>query len=163
MCLVNFSHTDVFTKGPWSWLDNLQDPDLKRLAQSLPQTMLSNKSDSTGKKYLYAFTRGKEWAEKNSEIGVFPVIDVLFALYLQDLAETTRSMQGCCCGSSECNVLGTPACRLRILNSTSYREFRWPSRGATQPLFSGLWSNRNAFFVPPINIHTIFICSLMLS
>ena len=91
MCLVNFSHTDVFTKGPWSWLDNLQDPDLKRLAQSLPRTMLSSKADSTSKKYLYAFARWKEWAEKKSEVAVFPVIDVQFALYLQDLAETTES------------------------------------------------------------------------
>ena len=42
-----------------------------------------------------------------------------------------------------------------IQNSTSYREFRWPSRAGTQPLFSGLWDNRKAFFDP-----TLFISSL---
>ena len=40
---------------------------------------------------MYAFAKWKEWAEKKKEITVFPVIDVQFALYLQDLAETTGS------------------------------------------------------------------------
>ena len=62
-----------------------------RLAQSLPGTMLSSKEDSTGKNYLYAFARRKEWAKKKNEFAVFPVNNVQFALYLQDLAETTDS------------------------------------------------------------------------
>ena len=53
--------------------------------------MLSSSADSTSRKYLYAFSRWKEWAEGKGEITVFPVKDVQFALYLQHLAETTGS------------------------------------------------------------------------
>ena len=37
-----------------------------------------------------------------------------------------------------------------IRNSISCGEFQWPSRGETQPLFSGLWDGRKAFFDPPL-------------
>lgn len=72
-------------------LDSLQDPELRRLAAALPQTVLSSRANSTTKKYMYAFLRWKEWAEQKREIAVFPVQDIQFALYLQHVAETTGS------------------------------------------------------------------------
>ena len=84
-------NVEVFNSGAWVQLKSLEDPELRRLAQSLPQTVLSSRADSTTKKYLYAFGRWKEWAESKSEVVVFPVQDVQFALYLQNLLEVTDS------------------------------------------------------------------------
>eukprot|EP00731_Ephydatia_muelleri_P005241 Em0002g1417a len=39
----------VFTSGVWPLLSNLEDPELRRLAQALPATMLSSRADSTTK------------------------------------------------------------------------------------------------------------------
>ena len=83
--------TDVFTQGPWSLYDSLEDEELRWLAQALPQTVLASRADSTSRKYLYAFARWKAWAEGKREVKVFPVNDGQFALYLQHLAETTTS------------------------------------------------------------------------
>ena len=69
----------------------MEDPELKKLAQSLPRTILAGRADSTTKKYLYAFGRWKEWAENKREVDVFPVQDIEFSLYLQHIAETTES------------------------------------------------------------------------
>ena len=82
---------EVFIKGVWTVLDSLEDPELWRLAHSLPQTVLSSRADSTTTKYMYSFRRWKLWAETKKEVKVFPVQDVQFALYLQHLAEITSS------------------------------------------------------------------------
>ena len=81
----------VFSKGVWKQLDSIEDPELQRLAQSLPRTVLTSRADSTTRKYLYAFLRWKRWAEKKLEVVIFPVQDMQFALYLQHLAEATGS------------------------------------------------------------------------
>ncbi|KAL5473775.1 hypothetical protein EMCRGX_G028330 [Ephydatia muelleri] len=39
----------VFTSGVWPLLSNLEDPELRRLAQALPATVLSSRADSTTK------------------------------------------------------------------------------------------------------------------
>lgn len=79
------------TVGIWETLGQLQDPELRRLASSLPDTVLHSRADSTASKYLYAFRRWKMWAEKRIEVTVYPVQEVHFALYLQHLGETTQS------------------------------------------------------------------------
>lgn len=71
--------------------DSLEDPDLHRLAHSLPQAVMASRADSTSKKYLHGFMRWKVWAEKKREVKVFLVQDMQFARYLQHLTETTRS------------------------------------------------------------------------
>ena len=63
----------------------VQDPELKFLAQMLPATVLSSRADSTSRKYLGAFKRWKLWAQQHS-LPVFPVKDINLALYLQHLA-----------------------------------------------------------------------------
>ena len=77
--------------GVWQTLSGLQDPELKRLADSLSDTVLHSRADSTVTKYLYAFQRWREWAGPRREAAVFPVQEVHFALYLQHLGETVQS------------------------------------------------------------------------
>lgn len=77
--------------GVWESLNALQDPELKRLAGLLPDTVLHSRASSTTKKYLYAFRRWKEWAEPRREVSVYPVQEVHFALYLQHLGESVQS------------------------------------------------------------------------
>lgn len=42
-------------------------------------------------KYMHAFRRWKEWADTQSEVAVFPIKEVHFALYLQHLSQATQS------------------------------------------------------------------------
>ena len=87
MCLS----TDTLTTGVWQELAELKDPELRRLAESLPETVLHSRADSTTKKYLNAFQRWKTWAVERQEVTVFPVQEVHFALYLQHVGEASRS------------------------------------------------------------------------
>lgn len=79
------------TKGVWKTLAELEDPELRKLAASLPATVLHSRADSTSQKYMRAFQRWKAWAEPRREVAVYPVRDVHFALYLQHLGDTTKS------------------------------------------------------------------------
>lgn len=79
------------TGGVWAEITKLRDPELRRLAELLPATVLCGRADSTVTKYGYAFQRWKAWAELRSEVSVFPVSEVHLALYLQHLSETTGS------------------------------------------------------------------------
>ena len=82
---------DTLTSGVWMELAKLQDPELRRLAEALPDTVLHSRADGTTKKYLYAFQRWRQWAGLRREVAVFPVQEVHFALYLQHLGETVQS------------------------------------------------------------------------
>lgn len=80
------------TSGVWAEMSTLADPELRRLAKSLPDTVLGSRADSTVAKYGCAFQRWKAWAERRSSVAVFPVGEVHFALYLQHLSESTGSV-----------------------------------------------------------------------
>ena len=67
------SHLEIINSDAWTQLNALKDPELKRLAQSLPQTVPSCRADSTTKNYLYAFGSWKDWVESKGEVMVFPV------------------------------------------------------------------------------------------
>ena len=77
--------------GVWPLLKDLEDPELRRLAQSLPATVLGSRADSTTKKYLGAYQRWKRWVEARREVPAFPVKDKHLALYLQHLSESVQS------------------------------------------------------------------------
>ena len=77
--------------GVWESLSELKDPELRRLASLLPDTVLHSRASSTSAKYLYAFERWRQWAEPRREVSVYPVQEVHFALYLQHLGETVQS------------------------------------------------------------------------
>ena len=84
-------HTDVMREGVWKTLAELEDPELRKLAASLPETVMRSKADSTTQKYMRAFQRWQVWAEPRREVVVYPVQDAHFALYLQHLGDTTHS------------------------------------------------------------------------
>ena len=89
---------DVMSAGVWPLLKDLEDPELRHLAQSLPATVLKSRADSTSKKYLGAYQRWKTWAEARHEVPAFPVQAVHLALYLQHLSESVQSkaaVDGC--------------------------------------------------------------------
>lgn len=79
------------TSCVWAELAKLKDPELQHLAESLPATVLHSRANSTVTKYSYTFQRWKVWEEPRSEVSVFPVSEVHFALYLQHLGETVHS------------------------------------------------------------------------
>ena len=81
----------MLSKGVWEQIFELEDPELQRLAHSLPATVLHSRADSTTSKYLYAFQRWKKWAQNHHLAPIFPVREVHFALYLQHLRETVQS------------------------------------------------------------------------
>lgn len=82
---------DTMTGGLWAEMADLHDPELRRLAESLPSTILHSRADSTITKYGCAFQRWKSWAQARGEVKVFPVSEVHFALYLQHLGEKLKS------------------------------------------------------------------------
>ena len=73
-------------------MQQVEDPELKKLAEDLPGTIVGSRADSTVKKYLRAFQRWKGGASRYAaEIAVYPVKEAHFALYLQFLAKSSRS------------------------------------------------------------------------
>ena len=86
-----FSSADIFSSGMWPLLSNLEDPELRRLAQALPATVLKSRADSTSKKYLGAYRRWKVWADERQGVPSFPVKEVHLVLYMQHLSESTGS------------------------------------------------------------------------
>ena len=64
--------TKVSSHGTWPLLEEIQDPELKGLADKLPKTVLKSRADSTTKKYLGAFRKWKQWALKHGAKS-FPV------------------------------------------------------------------------------------------
>ena len=86
-----FLFVDVMPVGPWKALGEIQDPELRRLAGLLPQTVLRSRANSTSAKYMPAFQRWRQWAEQRREVKIYPVQEVHFALYLQHLGESVQS------------------------------------------------------------------------
>lgn len=72
-------------------MQQIEDPELKKLAEDLPGTIVSGRADSTVRKYLRAFQRWKNWAARHAEVTVYPVKEAHFALYLQFLGKSSRS------------------------------------------------------------------------
>ena len=81
---------DVLGVGPWPLLKDLEDPELRQLAEVLPSTLLQSRADSMTKKYLGAFKHWRLWAMEH-KLPVFPAVVHHIVLYMQHLAESTRS------------------------------------------------------------------------
>ena len=80
----------MLDKGEWKILKELEDPELKSLAEELPVMVMSSHANSTTSKYLRAFRRWKEWASSH-KLPSMPAVAHHIALYLQHLAKTTMS------------------------------------------------------------------------
>ena len=75
----------------WEALGEIQEPELQALVASLKSTVFASRAPSTASKYLYAFTRWKNWAHSHDGIVAFPVQEAEFALYLQHVGDNTAS------------------------------------------------------------------------
>ena len=75
----------------WEALGEIQEPELQTLVASLKSTVLASRAPSTASKYLYAFTRWKNWAHSHDGIVAFPVQEAEFSLYLQHVGDNTAS------------------------------------------------------------------------
>ena len=102
---------DVLTGGVWESLYAVQDSELKRLAETLPDTLLQSCASSTTAKYSSAFQHWKEWTTQHAKVKVFPADELHFCLYLQHLGKSTKSkVKGNRRRSCECSCMGTTAC-----------------------------------------------------
>lgn len=67
------------------------EPALRKLADALPDTVLHSRADSTVQKYTRGFQRWTKWTELHKEVTSYPIFETHFALYLQYLAQTSKS------------------------------------------------------------------------
>ena len=81
----------MFSAGDWPLRRDLQKPELQQLAVRLPDVVLSDRADSTTKKYLGAFQRWKVWVESMEIVPSFPVKGMHLALYMQHLSTSKCS------------------------------------------------------------------------
>ena len=90
MSIVSHS-LDVFSKGVWPEIHQIDDPELKELADSLPSIALRSKAPATVKKYAGGFSRWKKWAKSKPGIEAFPAKPFQFALYLAFLVQSAKT------------------------------------------------------------------------
>ena len=88
IAMISICFLEVLSSEVWQAIGSFQDPELSRLARALPETVMKARADSTTKKYLGAF---RTWAAGKSGLTAFPIEVAQFALFLQQLGETTRS------------------------------------------------------------------------
>ena len=88
---VWYVHSAEVTSSPmWSVLKEVEDPELRILAEKLSNTILQSRTDSTAKKHLGAFCCWKIWASKH-KLNILPTEVHHVFLYLQYLADSTNS------------------------------------------------------------------------
>ena len=88
-CILS-RYADVLQAGKWQLLKDLEDPELRHLADVFPTTVLHSRANSSTRKYLGAFKRWKAWAAEH-HIPVFPAQAHHVALY--------RISSFCCLGA----------------------------------------------------------------
>ena len=81
---------EILRQGTWSLLKEVQDPELRELAQMLPDSILHNRADSTVRKYLGDFKQWKSW-DSERQVAPMPAKDHHVALFIQFLADSTKS------------------------------------------------------------------------
>ena len=73
----------MFGQAAWAESNQIQDPELKELAEALPTLVLQCRATSTVKKYSGAFCHWKRWASTKSEVGCsLPPKPIHIVLYL---------------------------------------------------------------------------------
>ena len=82
--------TGITAVGTWKDLNAQENPNLRKLAAKLPDTIVWSHVGSTVGKYLGAFRRWKAWATKQG-FESLPARDYQLALYLQNLGDSTKS------------------------------------------------------------------------
>lgn len=91
MFKVGIPNTDILGGDTWQTIFEVEEPELRRLAEALPDTVLSARADATTKKYAGAYKRWKSWAGQHQGVDAYPVKVAHFALYLQHVGEVSGS------------------------------------------------------------------------
>ena len=84
-CIYIFA--DALKVGVYSQIPTLKDPELRRLAENLPQAVLGYTASSTTTSYSSAWRRWKEWVGSKDGAAVTPAQPVVVALYFRQLME----------------------------------------------------------------------------
>ena len=82
---------DVFSKGVWPEIRQIDDPKLKELAESLLAITLQSKAPAMVKKYAGGFSRWKRWAKSKPGVEAFPAKLFQSALYLVFLIQSSKT------------------------------------------------------------------------
>ena len=72
-------------------MQNIDNLELKELAESLPSFALCSKAPATVKKYAEGFSIWKKWARLKPGIEAFPAKPFQFALYLAFLIQSAKT------------------------------------------------------------------------
>ena len=86
-----FYVTDVLRTGIWTGLASIKHPDLKELADKLPEIAMQSRRDSTINNYTSAYLRWKKWTERFPEISHYPADPTHISLYLLHLSNISKT------------------------------------------------------------------------
>ena len=81
---------DIESTGIWPLLKEFDDPELTRLANELPTTLLKSRADSLVRKYVGAYCRWRTWALAH-KLPALPAKEHHVALYLQSIGQRLES------------------------------------------------------------------------
>ena len=81
---------EIYSQGVWAAVKDAEDPELRKLADKLPNTILHGRANSAEKKYLGAYKWWKSWAKRYGMLAI-PAKEHHIGLYLQHLADTVGS------------------------------------------------------------------------
>jgi len=87
---VVFHAVGILSQGSWRPLGELQNSELKKLANNLSNTIMHSQADSTVQQYLRAYRTWKVWAT-TYKFDPIPARPYQFVLYLQYPGEETHS------------------------------------------------------------------------
>ena len=83
---------DIFSQPLWREISDIEDSELKELAEALPMVVLQSRAPSTVKKYGGAFLRWKRWAlSKQADIPILPANPLHVALYLMFIIQKSST------------------------------------------------------------------------
>ena len=123
--------------GTWKDLDALEDPNLRKLAAKLPDTIVRSHADSTVGKYLGAFRRWEAWATKQG-FEALPARDYQLALYLQHL----RLYKSKAAVEEACNALAWVHSASGLSSPSSHPFVRATSEGLQRMLAKPVTKNK---------------------
>ncbi|XP_033762818.1 integrase/recombinase xerD homolog isoform X1 [Pecten maximus] len=87
----NEDNSDIFSNGIWKERSLIKDGSLRSLASDLHDFVLKSRADSTSKVYQRRFKKWVEWCSLYPEITPIPAKEFHVALYLKQIAESSKS------------------------------------------------------------------------
>ena len=75
----------------WRGFEDIEDPELRCLADRLPEIALSSRRQGTVYNYVNAYNKWKVWSDNFNEINALPADPKFVALYMLNLQESAKS------------------------------------------------------------------------